>query len=170
MRKEDSPWKLYLDILPKDHRAFPINYTVEELQELAGSAFLEQIKEKVYDLKRDYDYVTQSCPTFCKYSFREFCWARMIVGSRIFGLKIDGIKTEILVPFADMLNHKLPKQTMWSFDQEKNCFFIESLEDISPGDEVFDSYGKKCNSRFLLNYGFVLAENLANEVVQFILT
>jgi histone-lysine N-methyltransferase SETD3 len=29
---------------------------------------------------------------------------------------------------------------------------------------VFDSYGKKCNSRFLLNYGFIVEENDANEV------
>lgn len=33
----------------------------------------------------------------------------MIIGSRIFGLIIDGIKTEALVPFADMLNHRVPK-------------------------------------------------------------
>ena len=31
--------------------------------------------------------------------------------------------------------------------------------------EIFDSYGKKCNSRFLLNYGFVVDSNDANEVV-----
>lgn len=33
----------------------------------------------------------------------------MLVGSRVFGVIIDNIKTEILVPFADMLNHKVPK-------------------------------------------------------------
>lgn len=29
---------------------------------------------------------------------------------------------------------------------------------------IFDSYGSKCNSRFLLNYGFVVDDNNANEV------
>lgn len=29
---------------------------------------------------------------------------------------------------------------------------------------MYDSYGKKCNSRFLLNYGFYNEENDANEV------
>ena len=29
---------------------------------------------------------------------------------------------------------------------------------------VFDSYGRKCNSRFLLNYGFIVEDNDANEV------
>lgn len=28
---------------------------------------------------------------------------------------------------------------------------------------VFDSYGRKCNSRFLLNYGFIVDNNDANE-------
>lgn len=30
--------------------------------------------------------------------------------------------------------------------------------------EIFDSYGKKCNSRFFLNYGFIVRNNDANEV------
>jgi len=29
---------------------------------------------------------------------------------------------------------------------------------------VFDSYGRKCNSRFLLNYGFIVEDNDMNEV------
>lgn len=28
---------------------------------------------------------------------------------------------------------------------------------------IMDSYGKKCNSRFLLNYGFIVENNDANE-------
>jgi protein-histidine N-methyltransferase len=37
------------------------------------------------------------------------------------------------------------------------------MDDIKRGDEVYDSYGKKCNSRFLLNYGFINLNNDANE-------
>jgi hypothetical protein len=29
---------------------------------------------------------------------------------------------------------------------------------------VYDSYGRKCNSRFFLNYGFINQPNDANEV------
>lgn len=32
------------------------------------------------------------------------------------------------------------------------------------GEQVYDSYGKKCNSRFFLNYGFINLNNDANEV------
>lgn len=37
------------------------------------------------------------------------------------------------------------------------------MEDIKRGEQVFDSYGKKCNTRFLLNYGFINLDNDANE-------
>lgn len=40
---------------------------------------------------------------------------------------MNGVKTEILVPFADMLNHRLPKQTAWNYSDEMNGFVIESI-------------------------------------------
>ena len=87
----------------------------------------------------------------------------MAVSSRIFGIKIHGHKTDSLCPLADMLNHKRPRQTQWYFSDEYNSFVIQALEDIPKGNEVFDSYGRKCNSRFLLNYGFIVENNDSNE-------
>ncbi|CAM6001003.1 unnamed protein product [Sphagnum balticum] len=81
-------------------------------------------------LRRDYDVVFTHVEAFREFTFRDFCWARTMVGSRIFGLFIDGVKTDILAPFADMLNHKIPKQTSWNFLQSENGFAIESLIDI----------------------------------------
>jgi histone-lysine N-methyltransferase SETD3 len=66
---------------------------------------------------------------------------------------------------ADMLNHQLPKQTSWFYCDQSQGFVIQSMSEIHPGAEIFDSYGQKCNSRFLLNYGFALANNHHNEVV-----
>lgn len=83
-----------------------------------------QIHEKVLDLKRDYDRIFMVSNNFKKYKFRDFCWARTIVGSRIFGVFINGVKTDILAPFADMLNHRLPKQTSWNYIDEKEGFII----------------------------------------------
>jgi histone-lysine N-methyltransferase SETD3 len=76
-----------------------------------------------------------------------------------------------LVPYADMLNHKKPKDssdtdTKWTFDDKLNGFTIVSLRAIQRGEQVYDSYGRKCNSRFFVNYGFSLDENEDdNEVV-----
>jgi histone-lysine N-methyltransferase SETD3 len=68
------------------------------------------------------------------------------------------------VPLVDMLNHRRPKQTSWSYSNEKQGFVIESLENIKKGEQIYDSYGKKCNSRFFLHYGFIVTENDGNEV------
>ena len=63
-----------------------------------------------------------------------------------------------------MLNHRRPQQTAWEYSEKRHSFIIESKEDIKRGNQVYDSYGKKCNSRFFLNYGFINENNDANEV------
>ena len=87
----------------------------------------------------------------------------MMVCSRIFGIQVNGVKTDGFVPYADMLNHKRPRQTSWTYTDDREGFIIEALEDIKRGEQVYDSYGKKCNTRFLLNYGFINLDNDANE-------
>ena len=42
-------------------------------------------------------------------------------------------------------------------------FTITSIEDLKAGQQVYDSYGKKCNSRFLLNYGFAVENNVDHD-------
>lgn len=37
--------------------------------------------------------------------------------------------------------------------------FVCSLQPIQAGAQVYDSYGQKCNHRFLLNYGFAVEDN-----------
>ena len=56
------------------------------------------------------------------------------VCSRIFGIEIEGIKTDGFVPYADMLNHKRPRQTAWTYTDEREGFIIEALEDIKRGE------------------------------------
>ena len=87
----------------------------------------------------------------------------MMVSSRIFGVVIEGHKTDAFVPYADMLNHKRPRQASWAYSDEKGGFVIETWEDIKRGEQIHDSYGKKCNTRFLLNYGFINLNNDANQ-------
>lgn len=58
----------------------------------------------------------------------------MMVSSRIFGIQIEGVKTDGFVAYADMLNHRRPRQTTWTYTDEQEGFIIEAMEDIKRGD------------------------------------
>lgn len=161
---EDSEYFPFIDILPKTFENFPIFFTPEEREWLKGSPFLDQVIEKIDDIKADYDLICDKVPEYTQFTLKEFSEIRMMVSSRIFGMNINGKKTDGFVPMADMLNHKRPKQTSWTYSDEKGGFVIEALKDIPRNEQVYDSYGKKCNSRFFLNYGFIVENNDGNEV------
>ena len=78
----------------------------------------------------------------------------------IFGLLVNGHRTSALVPHADMLNHFRPRETKWTFCEETQCFTITTLQSIGRWAQVYDSYGQKCNHRFLLNHGFCVEKNV----------
>ena len=161
--ENNQKWKFYFDLFPKDFSNFPIFFKEKELELLKGSSFLQQIFEKKIEMKRDYEKICEYIPEFTKYSFAKFVKARLLIASRIFGITIDNISTDVLAPFADLLNHKRPRQTQWYFDNNLNAFVIQAMTDINKGEEIFDSYGQKTNSRFLLSYGFCLEDNDFNE-------
>ena len=68
---------------------------------------------------------------------------------------IDDEPALCMVPFADMLNHRSPKQTDWKYDEKRQGFVIQSRENIQKGMEVCDHYGDINNFASFLAYGFV---------------
>lgn len=156
---QPSFWEPYLNILPAKYANMPIFFEEDTLSELQGSFCLGKIADRIDSLRREYDNIYKAVPAFAKFTHEEFVWARLVVITRIFGLVIEGNKTDGLVPYADMLNHKRPRETKWTFDDAKYGFVITSLKTIQRGEQIFDSYGRKCNSRFFVNYGFALDDN-----------
>jgi len=53
-----------LDILPKSLEDFPIFFTEEEKEWLTGSAFLQQIHEKIEDIRIDYELICKEVKEF----------------------------------------------------------------------------------------------------------
>lgn len=149
----------YYDILPRTLHNMPIFWTRDELANLEGSYLLHQIADRNQAITEDYQTICSIAPLDKICTLEEFKWARMCVCSRNFGLQIDGHRTSALVPHADMLNHYRPRETKWTFDEDRNAFTITTLQHIPAGAQVYDSYGQKCNHRFLLNYGFAVEEN-----------
>ena len=161
--EKSERWKFYFDLFPKDFTIFPVFYKKKELELLEGSPFLRQIFEKRKEMKCDYDIICSHIPSFAQYSYMKFVKARLIISSRIFGVCIEGTNTDVLAPYADLLNHRSPRQTNWYYDDSLGSFVIQAIDDISEGSEIFDTYGMKTNSRFLMNYGFVIEDNETNE-------
>lgn len=155
-----SFFKPYYDILPQTLSNIPIFWSDEELSWLQGSYMLTQIADRNEAIADDYYAICQVAPGLQKIAtLEEFKWARMCVCSRNFGLQIGGHRTSALVPHADMFNHYRPRETKWTYDDTTEAFTITTLQMIPAGAQVYDSYGQKCNHRFLLNYGFAVEDN-----------
>mmetsp|Transcript_11752 Transcript_11752/g.31707 ORF Transcript_11752/g.31707 Transcript_11752/m.31707 type:complete len:514 (-) Transcript_11752:898-2439(-) len=155
-----SHFKPYYDTLPPTLSNMPIFWSQEELALLEGSYLLVQVEERNTAIENDYKAICHLCPDFADIStLDEFKWARMCVCSRNFGIVVDGVRTSAMVPYADMLNHYRPRETKWTYENHKRAFTITTLQSISVGAQVYDSYGQKCNHRFLLNYGFAIENN-----------
>lgn len=165
--KPDSFWKPYINILPVHYRNMPIFFDDDELKWLKGSFTLKMISDRKISLKLEYDNICKYVPDFKQYHYLDFFWARLAVITRIFGFKVDGRKTDGLVAMADMLNHKRPNETSWTFDESKRAFTITTTKRLLKGAQIFDSYGRKCNSRYFVNYGFSLDFNEDNQVAMF---
>ena len=151
----------YYDILPATLSNMPIFWSEEELSHLQGSYILQQVDERNLAIENDYRQLCSLDPTFSDLcTLTEFAWARMCVCSRNFGIVANGLRTAALVPYADMLNHYRPRETKWQFDDDLQSFTVISLNMLPSAAQVYDSYGQKCNHRFLLNYGFSVENNV----------
>ena len=162
--KEDSFFKPYYDILPVTLNNMPIFWTEKQLALLKGSYMIEQIKERRETIEQDFHSICSIAPELTKVcDLDTFKWARMAVCSRNFGIVVNGVRTAALVPYADMLNHLRPRQSKWQFEDQMQSFTITSLSNLPVGVQVYDSYGQKCNHRFLLNYGFSVESNVESD-------
>jgi histone-lysine N-methyltransferase SETD3 len=115
----------YYEILPKTLCNMPIFWSPAEKAFLQGSYLLEQIQDRDMAITEDYQAICLIAPKLqdiC--TLEEFKWARMCVCSRNFGLSMDGHRTSALVPYADMLNHYRPRETKWTFDEDRQSFTI----------------------------------------------
>ena len=164
MSKEDSEWKPYLNILPRSTDNFPIFFTKAEKELLKGTFFLERVKMKREQMKRDYMFTIIAAPEFGRYSFKQFAYARALVSSRIFLIHVNDKPDSGLVPLADMQNHFQINMSSWTYNDNNRGFTVQANVNMKKGEEVYNSYGPKCNSRYFFSYGFTVENNKENEI------
>lgn len=115
----------YYEILPRTLSNMPIFWSHGELSLLEGSYLVDQIVDRNDAIEHDYHEISSAAPELMEIcTLQEFKWARMCVCSRNFGLQMDGHRTSAMVPHADMLNHYRPRETKWTFDEDKQAFTI----------------------------------------------
>ena len=74
------------------------------------------------------------------YSFEVFMATRILVGSRNFGISVDGESVSAMVPLADLLNHhSLSQNTDWGYTQleQLNGHFRLVTTTSLPAGEIF---------------------------------
>ena len=162
--KENSFFKPYYDILPRDISNFPIFWDDNDYKLLVGSPILYKIRRRQNAFVEDYNTIIETCPQFSQWSLKEFLWARTIVGSRNFGINIAGIDRTAMVPLSDMLNHDTNPNVEWRFDNRDMYFKMKTNRRLKGGIAITDTYGNKCNSQYFLYYGFTQSQNRKNTI------
>jgi hypothetical protein len=153
-------FKPYYDILPKKLNNFPLFWSKSEKRYLEKSHLIEELKTRKEVLTKDYHRLSQIIPQFSSYcSLQKYFELRTIIGSRNFGLWIDGKKEATMVPLGDMLNHSSEPDVKWYFEDDVNGFVMNSIKSIPAHREITDSYGSKCNRSYLIFYGFALEDD-----------
>ena len=138
-RRPGSSLAPYLDVLPTTFPTVPLFFHKELLPVLKGSFAAHLMVRRRESIIQDFAILREKIPAFREVHLREYVWARTIVVTRVFGVKMRGASTEVLVPLGDMLNHKRPPDVDWTYDDDRCAFVMKAARDIREGEEMCDS-------------------------------
>ena len=117
-----SFWKHWLDVLPQSFSSLPMFFSPSELNELQGCVdLLSKVKSQAKSMREEYNSIQRlpGIQHFPSFSYDDFVWAALAVGTRVFSLCINNAKTSVLAPLADMMNHKNPRGVELELLQQK---------------------------------------------------
>jgi len=166
---EKSPWKAYLDVLPKeDDYGLVFRWKVSDVFFLKGSKIIKAaifLKEKLFNqYYRIENQVFKKNPLMFPpsvFNIQSWEWALSVLFSR--AIFLQTIQKLTLVPYADFLNHN-PFSTSYIDAKEipfSDTYEVAMYSDKPYGkfDQVFTTYGPKTNLELLVLYGFVSERN-----------
>lgn len=166
-QRKDSPWRLYLDILP-DCTDSTIYWSEEELSELQGAQLLSTTLGVKEYIQTEFERVEEEVILPHKQLFpsaislNDFLWAFGILRSRAFS-RLRG-QNLVLIPLADLINHSQAISTeeyAWEikgggiFSREL-LFSLRTPVSVKAGEQVLIQYDmEKSNAELALDYGFI---------------
>lgn len=143
---------------------------------IAAEAIRDQLKKEYKEARKILK--EANVPNWQDYTRPLHNWAYSIFASRSFRPSLvisqaaassskllpDGVAIDdfsVLLPVFDIVNHSMQAQVRWlaaEGDDDRACRF-QTFDSYRPGEQVFNSYGRKTNSELLLSYGFVVPES-----------
>ncbi|KAM6439014.1 SET domain-containing protein 4 [Rhynochetos jubatus] len=170
---EKSPWKAYLDVLPKTYtcpvclerdvicllpeplrkKAREQRTTVHELY-MSSKAFFSSLQPLF----------AENTGTIFNYSALQWAWCT--INTRTIYMKHSqrecfSLEPDVyaLAPYLDLLNHSPNVQVKAEFKEQTRSYEIWTNSRCKKYKEVFICYGPHDNQRLLLEYGFVAPDN-----------
>ncbi|NXE96096.1 SETD4 protein, partial [Menura novaehollandiae] len=170
---EKSPWKPYLDVLPKTYTC-PVcldrdvlNLLPEPLRKKAQEQRM-MIHELFISSQAFFSSLqplfAENTGTIFNYSALEWAWCT--VNTRTIYMKHPqrecfSLEPDVyaLAPYLDLLNHSPNVQVKAAFNKQTRSYEIWTNSQCRKYEEVFICYGPHDNQRLLLEYGFVAMDN-----------
>eukprot|EP01134_Creolimax_fragrantissima_P003222 CFRG3222T1 len=170
---DDSKWGPYIHTLPTEV-TMPALWSTEEREWLSGTHAERITNVTLNRLQKEYDevYVPFSTKHISLFkenvrSFEAYRLAAGLVSSRAFRVNDVGMESEML-PLADMFNHRSGGEHVHIEDDllgdgsnasgvasDDDVLDIRTVQDVSKGEEMFNTFGDLPASDLLCKYGFV---------------
>ncbi|CAD8081680.1 unnamed protein product [Paramecium primaurelia] len=165
-RRQNSFWKPYIDVLPKDVSGFPTYFDAEQDALLKGSPTLYTVMNQRRIFREEYDNLKEAVKEFQRYgyTYNDFIKFRILTISRSFPVYIgENEQQQLLVPLADFVNHDNNGFLQYGYSPDADGFFMQAVRNIQKGEELFYNYGQWSNKYFFMNYGFASLTNPMNQ-------
>lgn len=154
LKGEGSFWAAYFNIIPAQFN-LPISWSKEDRAALSGTSVDEMIGEPEKDFKGGFAKVAKKMAAAKDISTDQlrdlYFYSGSLVSSYSF-MEDDG--TIVMVPMADMLNHRTGFNNARLFFEEDELKML-AVKDISAGEQLYNTYGDLGNAELLFKYGFV---------------
>lgn len=165
--REDSPWRVYMDVLPEFTHS-TVFWSEEELAQLQGTQLLSTTLGVIEYVENEFSKLEEEIllPNTHLFPSRitldDFIWAFGILRSRAFS-RLRG-QNLVLIPLADLINHsaaitsedyayEIKGAGLFSRDL---LFSLRAPVSVKAGEQVFIQYDlNKSNAELALDYGFV---------------
>lgn len=156
------PWLKQLPSLEDFYSFLPVLMEESVYQDYAPlpvMAKVEQMQDDMYIYRKCLEEwkVVEGSPVG-QLSWEEFLHALILLNTRSFGL--DGGRTLVLVPLADMLNTVANSGLNVQWEHTSDTFTLRAHGPVASGAELYEGYCNGCNNTVLMNaWGIYLEDN-----------